>query len=179
MIFVGGVHGAGKSRFCGEVERRLGVDTFTASALIAERTRVGFSNDKPVPDIEDNQQHLLMAVRGVSSTNPEFILDGHFCLLDAEGQVTRIPIATFVALGPAAIVLLTEDPSLIADRRRLRDGIVHDVASIRRFQDAKAVYAAEVAESLGVPFRVIVGTDDWSDGLDFVRDCLERRTDGR
>lgn len=93
-------------------------------------------------------------------------------------QVIRIPIATFIALGPAAIVLLIEDPTLIADRRRLRDGIEHDVAGIRRFQDVEAAYTAEVAESLGVPFRVVVGTDDWSDGLYFVRDCLERRDSG-
>lgn len=121
---------------------------------------------------------MLTAAQGLSAIHRDFLIDGHSCLMDAELQVTRLPIATCMALSAAAIILLIEDPSLIVDRRRLRDGIKHEVAGIRRFQDEEAAYSAEIAESLGVPYRVVVGTDDWSDGLYFMRDCLERRDSG-
>lgn len=79
MIPVDGAHGAGKSRSCSEVDRRLGVETFTGSALIAERTRVGFSNDKPVSEIDigDDQLHMLTAAHGLSAINRDFLIDGH------------------------------------------------------------------------------------------------------
>ena len=30
----------------------------------------------------------------------EFILDGHFCLLDVEGAITKIPMETYFSLKP-------------------------------------------------------------------------------
>lgn len=66
---------------------------------------------------------MLTAAQGLSAIKRDFLTDGHSCLLDGELQLIRSPIAKFIALGEAAIVLLIEDPSLIADRRRLRNGI--------------------------------------------------------
>jgi len=108
MIFISGVHGVGKSYFCNKVKAELGIDTFSASRLIAERKHTRFSSDKLIPDIDANQQYLLMAIQELDVSNPNYLLDGHFCLLNAKGQVTRISSETFTALRPKAIVLLTE-----------------------------------------------------------------------
>ncbi len=93
--------------------------------------------------------------------------------------MTRIPKETFTSLNPDAIVLLTEKPDIIAVRRKRRDNIDHNVDEIKRFQDEEAAYAAEVAETLGIPIKVSAGADDLDSTLDFVRATLRRVNNGR
>ncbi len=100
MIFISGIHGVGKSYFCDKVKAELGIDTFSASKLISERKHAGFSSNKLIPDIDENQQYLLLAVSELNAVNTDYLLDGHLCLLNAEGKVTRIPSETFTALKP-------------------------------------------------------------------------------
>ena len=38
MIFVSGVHGVGKSYFCNLVKESTGIETYSASTLIAEKS---------------------------------------------------------------------------------------------------------------------------------------------
>lgn len=172
MIFISGVHGVGKTYFCSNVKEKLDVDTFSASRLISERKHSGFSRDKLIPDIDDNEKYLLMAVQDLNAAGTNYLLDGHFCLLNAEGHVTRIPKDTFIALHPDAIVLLTEKPETIAERRRQRDGIDHNADSIQQFQEEEAAYSEEVAETLGIPLKISTGADDFENTLDFVREIM-------
>ena len=145
MIFVSGVHGVGTSYFCKLVKDSVGIETYSASALISAKKRSGFAKDKPIPDIDENQQFLLWAVDELRTLYQNFILDGHFCLLNASGEVQRVPYDTFAMLKPDAIVLLTENPEIIASRRKRRDGIEVAIESIKYFQREERLYANEVA----------------------------------
>ena len=168
MIFISGVHGVGKSYFCSLLKERLGISAYTASQLIAEAKQSGFSPDKKIADIDQNQLYLLEAVDSLRNKGKEFLLDGHFCLLNADGEITRIPENTFTRLNPDAIVLLTEDPDIIAQRRFERDQVEHKPHDIARFQDAEIEYASEVAARLGVPLKVSRGRKDVDDTIDFI-----------
>ena len=118
MIFISGVHGVGKSYFCNIVKDRTGIESYSASKLITERKKQGFPASKLIPDIDENQQYLLDAVAELRSSGKEFIIDGHFCLLNGEGIITRIGLDTFTTLNPDAIILLTEEPDIIASDKR-------------------------------------------------------------
>ena len=150
MIFVSGVHGSGKTYFCGRVEEALGCSTYSASKLITQRKQSGFAPDKLIPDIEDNQAYLLSAVEELNEKSSSYLLDGHFCLLNADGIVTRIVSYTFVALSPSAFLLITAEPELITERRQERDGIEHNAEDIRHFQDEELAYATELSERLNI-----------------------------
>ena len=102
MVFVSGVHGVGKSYFCDILKKRLNISSHTASSLITERKKARFSTDKHVADIDINQLYLLEAVKELKDRDEEFLLDGHFCLLDQTGKITRIPLETFIRLSPDA-----------------------------------------------------------------------------
>ena len=91
MFFVSGVHDVGKSYFCNLVKDSVGIETYSASALISTKKRSGFAKNKLIPDIDENQQFLLWAVDELRTLCQNFILDGHFCLLNASGKVQRIP----------------------------------------------------------------------------------------
>ncbi len=174
MIFISGVHGVGKSYFCEVVRTTLGFNTHSASALIAERKKTGFSSDKLIPDIDINQQYLLAAIQELNLVSPWYLLDGHFCLLDVHSKITRIPTETFTALNPDAIVLLTEKPSLIAQRRKERDRIEHNERDISRFQNEEITYSKEIAERLGIPLWISKGSDGVGDALMFVKEKMRR-----
>jgi adenylate kinase len=178
MIFLSGVHGVGKSYFCQRVNVELGIVTHSASKLIANRKNVNFANDKLIPDIDNNQQYLLAAVNDLNFSSTKYILDGHFCLLNSDGNVSRIPTETFIALHPEAIILLTETPEIIAERRGQRDGIIPDVSAIQHFQDEEMYYANEIAEVLGVPITISSGSNDFEKTLCFLQAIIRRIENG-
>lgn len=168
MILISGVHGVGKSYFCNMVKERTGIESYSASELIAEGRKQGFPASRLIPDIDENQQYLLDAVDKLRLSGEEFIVDGHFCLLNEEGAITRINLDTFTTLKPDAIILLTEDPTIIARRRKARDGVEHTEGEIKVFQDEESAYAEEVSKLLGVPFRVSKGSGDIDSTIDFI-----------
>ena len=172
MIFISGVHGVGKSFFCDQVRERLGMESYSASRLISERKKAGFPASKLIPDIDDNQPYLLDAVEELKAKGEDFLLDGHFCLLDGSGVITRIFENTFTSLHPDAIVLLTEDPAIIAERRSRRDDVAPVVDEIRIFQEEEIKYAQEIADLLKVPIKISKGSKDVDNTISFI---AERR----
>lgn len=168
MIFVSGVHGVGKTYFCNTVREKLGIKSYTASQLIEAKKNKSFSADKRVSDVDINQVLLLEAIEELRQSEKEFILDGHFCLLNAEGEISRIPKNTYSSLKPSSIILLTEKPEIIAERRYLRDGIQQDQAEIKAFQDAEKDYAIEIAVYLDIPIEISNGTYDIERVIQFI-----------
>ena len=171
MIFISGVHGVGKSYFCDMVKQAIDINAYSASTLISEKKKSGFSSDKLIPDIDDNQQYLLQAVDELRATEGNFILDGHFCLLNAEGKVQRIVYDTFTTLKPEAILLLTEAPDIIAERRQSRDNCEISVESIKEFQDSEEIYAKKVAEAIGAKLFISKGSSDLEKAIEFIKSC--------
>lgn len=169
MIFISGVHGVGKTYFCDQVQKELNISAYPASRLIAEKKKVGFDSSKLVSDIDENQQYLLMAVEELREKEDDFILDGHFCLLDTAGAVTRITPETFTSLRPEAIILLTEKPEIISSRRKERDGKDVTPESIETFQNEEKKYAEEVAAQIGAKLFISTGSDDLLKAIDFIK----------
>lgn len=169
MVFVSGVHGVGKSFFCDMVKKAIGIESYSASKLIEHKKHATFSQDKLIPDIDDNQPYLLQAVNELKESGVNFILDGHFCLLNSSGKITRISLDTFQALNPDAILLLLEKPDVITARRKERDGIDVSVQSIHDFQQEECSYAKEVAANIGAKLFISYGKEDLSNAIAFLK----------
>ena len=169
MIFISGVHGVGKSYFCNMVKESTGIETYSASSLITQKKHSGFAKDKLIPDIDDNQQYLLQAVDELKISGQNFILDGHFCLLNASGIITRIPHSTFATLKPDAIILLMEKPEVIAARRKDRDGIDASTQSIEDFQQEECAYAKEVSADIDARLFISGGAEDLAQAIEFIK----------
>ena len=169
MIFVSGIHGVGKTFFSNQVKEQLGIATYSASQLITEKRNKGFAANKIVEEIDENQVYLLDAIDELREKGEEFILDGHFCLLNRDGFISRIPMNTFTSLNPDKIVLLTEQPAVIATRRLTRDGIVVKESDIDSFQREEKIYAEEIAKKLGVPLIVSTGSSDLENVIQKIR----------
>lgn len=170
MIFISGIHAVGKGYFCDLVKKELGIEAYSASTLIAKARNAGFSSDKLVADIEENQHYLLSSVQELRKSRTNFILDGHFCLINKDtGEPERISFETFNTLKPEAIVLLTEKPEVIVERRKTRDGINETPEYVDNFQNMEEQYVQEVAELLNAKLFISTGATDLDSAIDFLR----------
>ena len=160
MIFISGIHGVGKTYFCNMIKEQLGIKVYSASSLIAEKSKQVMISDKHVINVNQNQMFFEMAINELRMKQEKFVLDGHFCLLNKEGNISRIPLDTFSFLNPDMIVLLTEKPSVIAKRRVQRDGIVVNQNDVYTFQKEEKKYAEEIARVLSVQLIISAGSDD-------------------
>lgn len=154
LIFVGGIHGVGKSTFCIKLSNDHGIKAHSASKLIALKKNETFKKNKRIQDINSNQMYLLEALDEVES-NKVCLLDGHFCLLDINGLITRIPKQTFIDISPRVIVILIDSVNEIISRLQARDSHVHNYSVIKDFQDEEISYAKIISEELNVPLFII------------------------
>lgn len=152
-VFLAGVHGVGKGFLGAPVAKSLGIRHFTASQLIREeKGHATWGADKLAGDIDDNQTALIRAVRRHCEAGQDILLDGHFVLRDSAGRLTKLAREVFADLQLSGVVLLTEDPKIIADRLTKRDGAVTSLVSIAELAEAESSHAHEVCEVLKIPF---------------------------
>jgi len=172
LIFVGGIHGVGKTTLSRRVAAILGAEHVTAGDLIRAAATApnaaptGISG-KSVADVDANQERLL---RGLQSYRAErqqsdtqsygLLLDGHFCLLDSTEQVAEIPIGVFDALQPAAVLLVEAVPEVVARRLLDRDGGAPSIETLRAFTAREYARAAAIAKALQIPLHRAAGGGD-------------------
>ncbi len=162
VLFVGGVHGVGKSTCCGKVAQTVGCLHVTASDII-RRAHAGAiaSSGKLVADVEGNQSLL---VRGFLAFQHEvqgtsILLDGHFAMRDSNGDIQPVAADVFNALGIDHLVCLVDEPHAIEVRMSQRDGQAPANREIADLQNAELQNARWVASSLDLPFTLLRSGD--------------------
>ena len=176
ILFVGGVHGVGKTTLSKTLGQRLSLPHYSAGTLISERKQDLATSDKAVADVSGNQDVLVEALKSLILPERILILDGHFCLLDKEARIQRVSLETFRLLGPIAAIIVHDDPSLIQERLMERDGRQYDVDQIERFQKAEIEHALNVAERFGVPTQLFRSTQT-DEAQEFIRSHLLGETE--
>ena len=149
MIFLGGVHGSGKSYLCSKIYETTKTPFYTASELISNFKKLGFKNGKLTPNIDDNQLILIKCVEQISE--PQFILDGHLCLLNEAKQICKISKDIIQILKPSLILIKTSSPDEIKRRLADRDNQDYDIDFINKFQNSELDYANELSQDLNIP----------------------------
>lgn len=91
IIFVGGVHGVGKTTLCDDLAAKFNIEHFSASTLIAREKEEEHLRSKRVDNIAKNQDHLVVAINKYFNSTSWYLLDGHFCLLNKDNKITQIP----------------------------------------------------------------------------------------
>lgn len=154
MVFLGGIHGAGKSTICKKIFEGLGYQCLSASSLISAYGRKT-DHKKLVDHIEENQLVLLEAINKAKATNWRLLIDGHFTLINGQGEVEPIDVEVFRAMRPNQLILIKGKCDQIAQRLQSRDKKSWTKSFLTKFQKAEEAHARYVAKSLGVPLRII------------------------
>jgi adenylate kinase len=172
IIFIGGVHGIGKTTLCRSICKKFDVIHHSASELIKRHSHIEFASNARVENIDRNQGVLINAINEYLETNKMYLMDGHFCLLNQDGVVTKIPISTFTAISPIAVILLHDDPSNIHSRLKDRDKEIYDMDLLVSFQQQELDYSRSVAARLNIPYLKANPSTDYEIIDEFIGDQL-------
>lgn len=164
MIFVAGVHGVGKTYFCNTLSNKINLNVYSASNLISEIKDEENSKNKSVKTISNNQIYLISAIERIKE--PNYILDGHFCLIDTQSIVQKISQETFINLSIQYIVVLYDEVQNILRRLEKRDGINHEYAIFEKLQQTELEYAKEISIIINKPIFFIKFCEDYSEVLE-------------
>lgn len=161
IVFVGGVHGVGKTTTCVDVAPKTGFVHYSAGELIrAERGMPMPPADKTVANVDANQSLLIRSLtRVLSNQAQKILLDGHFALRNTSGAVECVPLSVFRALGIGKLICFRDDPAAILARLRSRDGSCDVLTDVAALQAAELEHAAKVSNDLDVPLRVLDSFD--------------------
>lgn len=155
IIFVGGIHGVGKTTLCKKISKELSIDQFSSSDLIFMLDSRKIKQDKRVNNIRNNQKMLLESMKYFLDDDKVYLLDGHFSLIDSDNSIREIPIEVFELLGIRGIIILFDCEEKILERLKDRDNRDYSLEFIRNFQEKEISYAKQVAEKIKVPIRII------------------------
>lgn len=172
LIFIGGIHGVGKTYFCNNIVNKFNLKAYSASELISRIKGEQFNKLKRVENINKNQDILIEAIDHLVDKNNFFFLDGHFCLLNKEGRITRVPVRTFENLSPKAIIVLIESVEKIIDRLYKRDNIQYDKEVIELFQGEELVYSLDISGKLQIPYLAFSNSQNSSKVYEFIEKIL-------
>lgn len=161
VIFVGGVHGVGKSSMCASVAETMGAVHYTASTLIREAKHEALSSTtKRAQDVLGNQELLLKRFFELTSNFPESVLlDGHYTILNTHGEFIKLSPDLFASLGISCFICIQDEAGSIVERLKERDGNSHSIEEIDRHQHAELSHAAMVAQALGRVVHVVKAFD--------------------
>ncbi|WP_024833859.1 ATP-binding protein [Ruminiclostridium josui] len=169
VVFIGGIHGVGKSYLCELLKEKTHLNIYSASELIRIFQKDQTDINKRVPNINKNQDVLITAIEENVPENICLVLDGHFCLLDSNQNIKRIPYSTFEQLNIIAIITLVGEPNIIKNRLNLRDNSQYTENFISDFQDSELNYSKDVAKKLHVNHLTY---DIQKDNIDTILDYL-------
>lgn len=160
IVFVGGVHGVGKTTMCETFVNEFGFTHKSASQLIREEKAEAIKNNsKAVQNIDANQKLLIQAVARFRSKGENLLLDGHFAILNSKLQPTALPTNVFSDLAIDSIIAIYDEPDLIAARISNRDEKSMNQAEIDLFQNLELERAKQVSNELNLSFAEVKALD--------------------
>lgn len=155
-VFVAGVHGVGKTHLASRIPASLGLTHTSASKLIKEeRAMPTWGTDKRVSEVDANQAALSTAVSRHNGAGFHLLLDGHFVLLNKEGDFQPLEVDVFRALNLKGVILLEATPETVALRIQDRDGRNADLRHIAGFLSAEHIQAQKICGALDIPLKIL------------------------
>jgi len=172
MIFVGGIHGVGKSFLCSQLAPAWNLKHLSAGELIRRRREAAQTVDKRVSDVRNNQDVLVEAFQAIPVGDSFLLLDGHFCLLDSTQKYRESRSETFRDLAPLAALVVHDEVQQVQHRLESRDGNSYSVELLTALQDAELSHAEDVCSDIGIEL-LSVRADMLSEAAQFIARKLE------
>jgi len=152
LIFVAGIHGAGKTSTLTPVCEELKITHVSASELI--KKQLGYANwtsSRIVGNFDKNQIALLAAVRNLQETTKEIVIDGHFVLRHSIDVHEPIDAKVFTELMPTGTIIIEETPDVVINRLKERDSTTWRKDEVVTFAEKELMQAQHICKNLNIP----------------------------
>jgi adenylate kinase len=173
VAFIGGIHGVGKSTICKEICSSIGLVHLSASEVLKWKDINSDVKNKKVNDIPFTQNLLITNLTRLVSKHECYLLDGHYCLLNKDNQITDVPISTFKEIKPISLNLIVGFTREIKNRLEQRDGKSYSIELVEEMQERELAQARIISASLNVDLNI--GTrEDFSKILAAIQNSLSK-----
>ncbi len=153
IIFVGGIHGVGKSTLCSSIANSN--DSFVhvmASSLVKTSP---FSKVIEEEDIIQNQNQIINALDSIQNTEQIILLDGHFALTTQKKSIIRIPLSIFKQINPIRFIVIIDNALQVQKNLFARDAKEYTLGMINKMQEKEVSYAEELSRNLNIQLDII------------------------
>lgn len=154
LIFIAGVHGVGKGFLCSLAEKEFEVTYASASNLIKENSNITFDSTKFTATPDKNQTILLAAIDDLKNKNSNILLDGHFSLINKDGDVNNLKIEVFKEMKPDGVILISEPSEVVIERLLSRDGVSSSY-DITKLINSEKDNAIKITSELEIPLVIL------------------------
>lgn len=151
IIFIGGIHGVGKGTICKEIVSKTDLNHITASQIL-KWNEISSLDNKLVINISLTQERLIYGLKNLIEKDKQYLLDGHFCLLDSNGIPCKIDEETFDNINPKIISIVIDDVEKIAKRLENRDYKKYDMKVLNELQEMEIEYAKYLSNKYSIPY---------------------------
>lgn len=159
IIFVGGIHGVGKSTICQQICSKLDIEYLSASELLKWKEINKDTKNKKVKNIPNTQNRLLTGLKDTLQEDKTYLLDGHYCLLNKDSKVKRISMDVFIEIKPKLLCLILGDVTEIKKRLEYRDNKPYECELLEQLQNSELVYAKYLSTALNIPLYIEKSSD--------------------
>lgn len=154
-IFVGGVHGSGKTELCKKIQEKIECVYLSASQLLRWSKK-----EKNVENVQENQKILKELLKKEMQDDKLYLIDGHFALWNNEYKCEKVPLTFFEGLNIKCILLVVENEDVIEKRLFVRNEINVLSENIISISMVEKNYSQFVAEKLGVYFYQVNSSNE-------------------
>lgn len=169
-VFLSGIHGVGKSTLANKINDECHVFQKSVSDLIRQAGKRIEQKQKSTSDIDTNQLLWKEELNNLSIENKILILDGHFSLLNEERKVVPLPFTTFDGTNMKKIILKRENPVVIQERLRIRDGVLYSIEEVENFQGIETERANLYSKINSIPIFIYDNDDCFSNLIKFIEE---------
>ncbi len=174
IVFIGGIHGVGKSTICRHICNKLRIEYLSASQLLKWNDINQDVKSKKVKDISETQSRLILGLNNSIENEKIYLLDGHYCLLNTNNEIINIPLETFSQINPFSLNIILDDISVIKKRLETRDNRIYDYKVLEHFQDKELKHAKFLSKTLGITLN-IGNPNDYSEMLTSLHNLLKSK----
>ncbi|WP_303316648.1 ATP-binding protein [Flavivirga abyssicola] len=158
IIFVGGIHAVGKGTICKELVQKFNFEHLSASQVL-KWNEISDSKNKKVQNFTTTQNRLLNNLNRIIEPNKQYLLDGHFTLLNSNDEPEKIDESTFFGIQPESIIILTCEPKIIFERLKQRDNSIYKLSVLKKMQKMEVEHANYISKKLDIPLITVIDGD--------------------
>jgi adenylate kinase len=158
VFFIGGIHGVGKGTICKKIIDNHELFHITASEVL-KWEEISTLENKLVQDFKFTQNRLITNLSKMIDETKNYLLDGHYCLLNSINKPERINKETFAELNPRVFIIVIDEIGKIKSRLELRDNKEYDFNILQEFQNMEFEYAKSLSTELKIPLVVLTNGD--------------------
>lgn len=165
-----GIHGVGKTTLLNKLRDSIDLTALSISDLIRQAGNDIKREEKHTTNIQNNQFLWKDKLKEYSFLKDELVvLDGHFTLLDKNGDIVELPFETFDGIDIRKIVLKRELSSFIKDRLENRDRTLWDIDLIDNFQETEIKRVQQFSMEKSIPLLEINDGVQIEEVLEFLK----------